>query len=47
MMSYGTGYPFGHLGSVSPLKFLCTPPAYSLAGQCEKQRRLWHPASTP
>jgi len=42
MTSYGMEYPFGQLGkavpAVSPPSFLC-PPACSLVGACEKQKR--------
>jgi len=49
MMSYGTEYPFGQLGSVapdvSPPNFLCTP-TYLQVGWCEKQKRPWLCVST-
>ena len=49
MMSYGMGCPFGQLGWLSglcPLPSSCVPPASSLAGRCEEQKRPWLCVST-
>ena len=33
---------WGRLSQLRPLPTSCAPPAYSLAGQCEKKKRPWH-----
>ena len=44
MTSYGMGYPFGQLRSALPASY--APPAYSLVGGCEMQKRPWRCVST-
>jgi len=36
---------WGHLFQLGLLPISCAPPAYSLAGHCEKQKRPWHNVS--
>jgi len=39
VVPYDMGYPFGQLSWLCPLPASCAPPAWSLAGRWEEQKR--------